>query len=253
MNSLIWSSRSGMKAQMEKMDTISNNLANLNNYGYKSINNGFKDLVYDNLNQTNNPISSDEANILAGTGVQTTTALRNNTQGNLSLTDVPTDLAIDGDGYFRKISSDGESLYSRTGVFHITGNGQIADDNGNLLEIVNGENANFTNNNFFVDSAGNITSQNKNSGEYINRGKINLYDFIGDYSMTSVGTSDFSATGDIYTVNDSFLNQGSLELSNVDITNELTEMINATRNIQYSQKALEASNEMLKIANNLKG
>lgn len=260
---VLWSSRSAMSAQQEKLDSISNNIANVNTEGYKRTDVNFRDLVYESLNRKGYPNSEENAlNSYNGTGVRTGDWIRDTKQGNLSETSVTTDLAIDGQGYFEvllpELNEDGtnKKAYTRNGSFNIDSTGNLVDKNGNRLNInfnadVSSQDRVLTKDNFTVDEQGNIRKKNGNTLDVI--GKINLYNVLGDNSLKSIGNNLFVAdTETPYLSQNNSIRQGFLELSNVDLSKEMTDMIITQRAFQLSSKAMTTADEMWGMANNLR-
>ena len=97
----LWTSKSGLNANQEKLDVISNNIANVNTTGYKKVNVGFKDLISSSLDEWGNPLNDKTATV--GSGVKTGNFTKDNSQGGLQTTNQKTDLALDGEGYFKVI------------------------------------------------------------------------------------------------------------------------------------------------------
>lgn len=257
---LIWNSRSAMMAQQEKLDTISNNLANVNTNGYKKLNTNFKDLVYETLDRKGYPVNTGSKTTLQnGTGVRVGEWKRDNTQGALTQTSLSTDLAIDGTGYFEVTQSDGSKAYTRAGNFLSDASGTIVDEKGNRLTILDasGKNINtvsgpykFTANNFQVDESGNVSIKGRNGAV----GKIKISTIVGDNSMISIGDNLFQPKPgtSVKDSKDYSINQGFLEQSNVDITTEMTDMLMTQRAFQLSSTTLKTADEMWQMANNLR-
>ncbi|MGH4120081.1 flagellar hook-basal body complex protein [Clostridium sp.] len=261
---MLWSSRSSMMAQQEKLDSISNNIANVNTNGYKKVNTNFKDLVYESLDRAGYPVSSGKdgkAILQNGTGVRVGEWTRDTSQGNITSTDVPTDLAIDGTGYFEVVQADNSKAYTRAGDFTTDANGNIVDPKGNRLSIVDnsGNNINtidgpykFQRNNFVVDSSG-VVSVKEPAGN-LAVGKVKISNVIGDNSMVSIGDGLFMPRPGSEAIDstDYSIRQGFLELSNVDITTEMTQMLITQRAFQLSSTTLKTADEMWQMANNLR-
>jgi len=262
---LIWDSKSAMMAQQEKLDTISNNIANVNTNGYKKLSTNFKDLVYETLDRNGYPVSSStnaKTTVQNGTGVRVGEWTRDNTQGQLTQSSLPTDLAIDGTGYFEVNQPDGSKAYTRAGNFLTDASGTIVDEKGNRLSIVdaNGNNINkvngpykFSADNFQVDSDGNVTVKGSNGNKPV--GKIKISTVLGDNSMISIGDNLFVPKPGTKVVQstDYSVMQGYLENSNVDITTEMTDMLMTQRAFQLSSTTLKTADEMWQMANNLRG
>ena len=202
-------SRTGMSATQNKINVISNNVVNANTTGYKKLEVGFEDLLRNGISKERYPVNAD--NTTVGTGVKSTTELRNFTQGSLRNSGIATNLAIDGEGFFRVIKSDNTYAYTRNGEFSIDGNGKIVDDSGNILDIQFGDN------------------------DFLSTGN-NLF-IIND------GAQVIQANGDIH--------QGYIEMSNVNTAQEFTDLISMQRAFQLNSKGFSVADEMWSMINNL--
>lgn len=263
----IWNSRSGMSAQMEKLNAVSNNIANVNTTGYKRIDVNFSNLMQETLNRRGYPVSGNEGNnpSITGTGVKASELQMDNSQGSLIQTGSNTDLAIDGKGMFMVIDSNGNKAYTRGGSFGVDRDGTIVDSNGNRLVILNqnGENINvegagFTKESFTFDERGNLQGDN-----YVGL-RIPIYKTIGDNSMKSIGKNLYSPEvtidenglmqeAEVTESQDGDILQGFIENSNVDLGKEMSDMIITQRAFQLNSTALKTADEMWQMANNLKG
>ena len=252
-------------AQQEKLDSISNNIANVNTNGYKKVSTNFKDLMYESMDRAGYPVTDDRQGksiLQNGTGVRVGEWTRNNIQGNLTVTNSSTDLAIDGAGYFEVIQEDDSKAYTRAGNFQADSTGALVDQNGNKLSIVDDQGNdvnsvdgpyNFNKNNFQVDSKGIVTIRENHS--HINVGKLKIVDVAGNNSMISTGDNLFMPKPGItvFDSKDYSIMQGYLELSNVDIAAEMTDMLVTQRAFQLSSSTLKTADEMWQMANNLRG
>jgi flagellar basal-body rod protein FlgG len=257
-----------MAAQQEKLDNISNNIANVNTEGFKRTDVSFKDLVYETLNRKGYPNNGDGTLAsINGTGVRTADWVRDNKQGNLTETGVKTDLAIDGKGYFRVVlpekNADGTDKYAymRNGGFTLDTEGKLVNSVGNRLDIAFNSDATaeekmLTKDNFTVDLSGNI---NKKDGEQTKTvGRIRVYDVVSESSLKSIGNNLYITNPDNAAdvpapVEDVSIRQGYLELSNVDLSKEMTDMIMAQRAFELNSRAMKTADEMWGMANNLRG
>jgi len=261
---LLWNSQSSMAAQQEKLDAISNNIANVNTNGYKKLDANFKDLVYETLDRKGYPVSIPAAGktlLQNGTGVRVGEWTRDSTQGSVTQTSLSTDLAIDGSGYFEVTLPDNSKAYTRAGNFLADASGNIVDESGNRLSIHDGQGNNintvngpyaFTANNFNVDSSGIVSIKEGNTQTAV--GQIKVSNFVGDSSMISVGDNLFALKPgqEVTQSNDYSVMQGYLELSNVDIATEMTDMLITQRAFQLSSTTLKTADEMWQMANNLR-
>lgn len=271
---ILWSSRSAMAAQQEKLDSISNNIANVNTEGYKRVDTSFKDLVYETLNKRGYPVNKDNAEqSYNGTGVRASEWTRDTKQGNLTETSLKTDLALDGQGYFQvqlpSKNDDGsfKKAYIRGGSFSIDGNGDLVDKSGNKLAIEFNDNATpedkqFTADNFTVDEFGSVHKLDANGDKVV--GKINIYNVISGDSLKSIGDNLYAVnTEEVngvevpvevpFAADNTSIRQGFVELSNVDLGREMTDMIVAQRAFELSSKAMKTADDMWGMANNLRG
>lgn len=251
----LWTSKSGLNANQEKLDMISNNIANVNTTGYKKVDVEFKDLLSESLDKLGTPLN--DKNSIMGTGVRTGQLYRVNSQGSLMQTTKTTDIAIDGQGYFRVIKSDGSSLYTRDGDFSVDSSGKIVDNVGNKLHIEyeNGfseQNTTFTSDNFLVNNSGEIfIKENSNT---VKVGEIPTYTAVGEDAFISVGNNLYQpqANVQVFRTRDNQLSQGFLEGSNVDISEEFSDMILTQRAFQLSSKGISTADEMWGMINNLR-
>ena len=215
MYNIMNNSITGMSANQGKIDIISNNIANSQTVGYKKLDSGFLDLYTDTLSRQSYPHNGD--NLITGTGVKLSSATRNLTQGALKETGINTEIAIDGDGYFRVISNDGTYKYTRNGDLTISNTGQVF-----------------------------LKKQNV--------GSITLYMPQGKNDFTSVGDNLFALNdgATLTTVENPKLHQGYVEMSNVSMQAEMTDLIMAQRAFQFNSRAMQSTNEMWGMINNLR-
>lgn len=251
----IMTSKTGMNANQNKLDAISNNLANSTTTGYKKINVGFKSLLQESLNRQGYPVNDKNSDM--GTGVRATDWFRDGTQGDMLESDTDTDLALDGKGYFGVTLADGSKAYTRDGSFKIDKSGQLVDEKGNKVDIEFADGRSYDNtklkeDNFMVKQDGNIY-MNSDEG-FIKIGTIPVYTAIGDQAFTAVGENLFvpSEGVQVERTTDINIEQGFLEGSNIDMSTEFTDMIVAQRAFQLSSKSLETADEMWGMINNMR-
>ena len=251
----LWTSKSGLNANQEKLDVISNNIANVNTTGYKKVNAGFKDLISSSLDEWGNPLNDKTATV--GSGVKAGNFTKDNSQGGLQKKKKKTDLALDGEGYFKVISSNGTEYYTRDGSFKLDSYGRLVTANGNILEVqyANGysqNNTGLTADNFTINKKGEIFAENNGNFEKV--GEIAVYTAVGNDAFTSVGDNLFKELNgvQVYRTLDADMYQGYLEASNVDLSQEMTDMIVTQRAFQLSSKGITAADEMWQMINNLR-
>ncbi len=260
----LWTAASGMKAQQLNMDTISNNLANVNTTGYKKQRMEFKDLLYETVNKSNiiegqgTPV-----NLQIGHGVMPSATSRLFTNGNIDRTDNPTDLALSGPGFFAVESPTGEKLYTRDGGFKfsvdadtkklVTSEGYtVLTEDDDEIVIEDGQR------DFTIDENGNISVKNAD-GDTEEIGKIKIVEFLNPDGLEAVGKNFLKATnasGEEIPLADenrsTKIYQGALESSNVQIVDEMIKMIIAQRAYEINSKSIQTSDDMMQMANNLR-
>lgn len=243
-------SKSGMSSKQNKMDTISNNIVNANTTGYKKLETEFQDLIRETLSRQSYPTNSFDIN--NGTGVKSTNAIRNFSQGSLKSTGIMSNLAIDGEGLFRVLKPDNTYVYTRNGEFNIDAMGKIVDDKGNMLDIQfyggnSYDNLSITKDNLTVNKQGEV---------FVNDnlvGKVNLYNSNGNNDFISIGDSLFQIRpeSELFVQTDSNIIQGYSEMSNVNIGEEFTELISIQRSFQLNSKGITVADDMWSMINNL--
>jgi flagellar basal-body rod protein FlgG len=259
----LWTASTGMTAQQLNVDTISNNLANVNSIGYKKSRVEFKDLLYETLEKgvikdgQGKPI-----NIQVGHGVKTAATVKFFTTGNLENTNNPYDLAIDGQGFFKVLGTNGEEYFTKDGSFKVSVDGEnykLVTSEGYYVQGENGEiDLGSDVQDVIIDENGLITVlRTDDSLEEI--GSISIINFMNPAGLESTGNNLFKATtvsGEAFdTQNDGTggrLLQGYLESSNVQIVEEMVKLIQAQRAYEINSKSIQTADEMLGMANNLR-
>ena len=251
----LWTGKTGMNANQDKLDAISNNIANSTTMGYKKIDVGFKDLLTESLDRNGIPLNNKDSVI--GTGTRTSEWFRDNSQGMLQETLRSTDLSIDGLGYFKIISDNGQEAYTRDGALAIDSRGRLVDNRGNKLELdyLNGyseDNLVFNKDNFLVDKKGQVYIKDK--GNFIQVAEIPVYTAVGDRAFLSIGDNLFTPSPgvEVQRTTDFDIYQGSLEGSNVDIATEFSEMILTQRAFELSSRGVKTADEMWGMINNMR-
>lgn len=259
----LWTAASGMTGQQFNIDTIAHNLSNVNTTGFKKNRADFEDLLYQNRRIAGTPateLTVVPTGIQIGHGVRVAATQKMFTQGALQQTGVPSDLAIQGEGFFRTLLIDGTYGYTRDGSFKIDNQGQLVSSNGYRLmpEVVLPED--FIQESLTVTQDGRITVKVAGSDEPIDVGQLEIYRFVNPAGLQAIGENLFkvtNASGDAIAGRPSFDGMGKivqkfLEMSNVSVVNEMVNMIVAQRAYELNSKAIQTSDTMLGIANNLK-
>ncbi len=253
----------GMQAQQLFVDTVAHNLANVNTNGFKKVRILFEDLFYQTLKPAGAPGAEapgggGPAPVEVGHGVRPVATDRIYTQGDTSLTGNPLDLAIEGDGFFQFLRPDGSIGYSRDGSLHIDGEGRIVSAGGLLLTPEMTVPAEATA--IRVDRDGTVSALVLGEREPRVLGQIELARFVNPAGLNAVGGNqllDSPAAGTPLTgvpgaEGLGTIGQGIVEMSNVKVVEEMVDMIAAQRAYEINSKSIQAADEMLQIANNLR-
>ena len=260
----LWTGASGMIGQQANIDTISNNLANVNTAGYKKMRADFEDLIYQTVKAAGTPATEDTVvpvGIQMGHGVKIADTQRVFTQGAPQNTDVVTDMAILGEGFFRIQMYDGSWAYTRDGNFKVDETGRLVTSNGYwvLPDIIMPEN--------FLPNTVTVTQDGRVSvvvpqidDEPIQVGQIELYRFANPVGLTAIGENLFLATaasGEAIAGRPGFEGMGQiahkfLEMSNVSVVREMVDLIVAQRAYEFNSRAIQTSDNMLGTATTLK-
>jgi flagellar basal-body rod protein FlgG len=259
----LWSAASGMIGQQANIDTISNNLANVNTSGYKKQRAEFEDLIYQTIRTAGTPATEDTVTpvgIQMGHGVKLAATQREFTQGALQNTEGISDIALSGDGFFRIMLYDGSYSYTRDGSFKIDSNGQMVTSNGYKVmpEIILPEN--FIPSTLNISQDGRVSVKVPGNDDPIPVGQIELYRFPNPAGLTAAGENAFkvsNASGDPIAGRPGFDGMGKtihkmLEMSNVSVVREMVNMIVAQRAYEFNSKAIQTSDNMLGTATSLK-
>lgn len=267
----LWSAASGMIAQQTSVDTISNNIANVNTVGYKTEKTEFKSLLYQNIqaktttaNGENKPISAQ-----VGLGTRVASITSRFTQGNLLDSTSDTDFAISGDGLFAVRGEDGQTYYTRNGNFgwSVAPNGQMMLANAEGLPVLDTQgNPILLGNEYEMSkvkfsSDGQVTYPDERGAlQYVGM-QIGLYQFSNPAGLNKLSDSLYQetpASGPVINeatnnaVKKSEIVQGYLEGSNVQVVDEMVNLIVAQRAYEMNSKAIQAADEMLGQANELR-
>jgi len=251
----------GMAAQQQNMDVISNNIANVSTNGFKKSRAEFEDLLYHTSKEPGTATGANSYSpngVQVGLGVKTAAVQKDFDGGSAVITKNPLDLMIEGSGFFQVLTGDGQLAYTRDGSFRKDPTGRLIDKNGNTLQpeitippAVKG--IEFT-------SAGEVRIIQGLSDVPTPLGQIDIANFVNPAGLKAVGKNLFvqtpssgqpivsrpglSGTG--------LLAQGQLETSNVNIVDEMVNMITAQRAYETNSKVIQTSDQMLQSINNMR-
>ncbi|MCH5291235.1 MAG: flagellar basal-body rod protein FlgG [Treponema sp.] len=259
----LWNAATGMNAQQMNIDTISNNLSNVNTTGFKQHRAEFEDLMYQNQKLAGTPATEDTVTpvgLQMGNGSKIAATQRIMSQGSLQATGVDTDIAIVGDGFFRVQQYDGGWAYTRDGSFKVDMTGQLVTANGLRVspEIILPEG--FQLETLTVTDDGRVSVRVNGANEPVLVGQLELYRFPNSVGLENTGDNLYkvtAASGGPIASRPGFEGMGVLkhkfvEMSNVSVVNEMVQMIVAQRAYEFNSKAIQTSDAMLSTAVTLK-
>ena len=244
----------GLTNQQRRLDTIANNISNVNTTAYRNSRLEFKDAMY-TAGISPGPPRTPDGNLQKGHGLMIAGISKDFSGGSLQVTDRTLDVAITGDGYFALDDGDGNIFYTRNGSFNL---GLSGDD----YYLVNAEG-------YFVLDAGGQRIQLSEDGEGLLIDKngvittpenqegiaLGIYTFRNVMGLSAEGSGNFAeteASGERVVATDVTIKQGALEGSNVSLANEMTRLIRTQRAFSLVSRALTTADEMQGIANNMR-
>lgn len=263
----LYTAASGMKAYQNEINNVGNNIANVNTVGYKKIRSSFKENLYSSI-----AMRSEEADEMQqfGNGVRVGRNITSFKSGILKSTDSPLDAAIDGEGFFTVgiLDDNGQisgRLYTRNGSFRLnalaSGQFRLETREGNPVLDSDGQaiifNGDISEDNILIKDDGTI-SINQSDVTY-DYARLGLVTFLNPDGLGRAGNSYFYETQQSGAPRGTGLNgeigkviQNHLEFSNVDLAEEITQLIMNQRAYQLNSRVLQTSDEMERLANNLR-
>ncbi|MGB7604917.1 MAG: flagellar basal-body rod protein FlgG [Lutisporaceae bacterium] len=259
----LWTASTGMLAQQLYVDTISNNIANVNSIGFKKNRVEFKDLLYETLERglvkdgQGKPV-----NLQVGHGVKVSATTKFFTPGSMEITSNSYDLAIDGAGFFKITGANGEELYTKDGSFKISADGEnlkLVTAEGYFVQSSNGDIDLGSNvKDVIIDESGLITV-NRTDGTMEEIGTMAIATFVNPAGLESIGKNLFKTSltsGEAFDASEDGsgggILQGYLETSNVQVVEEMVKLIQAQRAYEINSKSIQTADDMLGMANNLR-
>jgi flagellar basal-body rod protein FlgG len=228
------SAASGLEAQQYRMDSLANDIANVNTPGYRRDRVAFRDLAYDGG---------------VGSGAAADSAGRSQIAGALQQTGQPLDLAIDGSGYLQVKTADGRTALTRVGSLHIDANGSLVTGDGLQLVPPVTLPKGATEDSVAIAADGTVTVHGQKAGQ------IGLVDVTAESNLQPLGEGLYlptTASGAPTAAKGAQLRQGYLEASDVDIATAMVDMIEAQRAFAMASQAVKTQDQLLEIANGLR-
>ena len=270
----LWAGATGMIAQQNNVDTIANNIANVNSIGYKTEVNEFKSLLYQTLqtkttsaNGENKPVGAQ-----VGLGVRNAAITSQFTQGAFLASENEASLAINGEGFFAVRGEDQQIYYTRNGNFNwaLGPNNTLALTNSDGLLVLNtaGQPITVPNNNQYYTSKIDIDDDGQlwypdaeNNLQRIPGMQVGTWQFQNPAGLEKQGDSLFKVTAasgqaineaTAPNIQRSQVRQGYIENSNVQVADEMVNLIIAQRAYEMNSKVIQASDTMMQEANELR-
>lgn len=254
----ITNSATALNAQQAKIDTVAANLANINTTGYKNNKIAFTSLTYQQIIKEQNPVRPQaRESIFDGTGVRVAFIDKVFDPGALKETGRPLDVAINGPGFFRITLPDGNKAYTREGSFKLNKEGNLVTTNGYLIDPGIKLTENYQQITIYPNG---LIEYRDANGVASPAGQIELFNFTAPAALPGREDNLYlysPAAGEVKSARPGepgfgFLAQGFLEMSNVDLTAEMKNLIEAQRAYQLSAQAIKTGEEMWGLANSLR-
>ncbi|MBE6913476.1 MAG: flagellar hook-basal body protein [Ruminococcaceae bacterium] len=246
----IYTAASGLRSQQIRLDTIGDNVANVNTIGYKSTRVDFKDTLYTIMKNPEG--GTEEVNLRRGTGVMINATNIDFSESSQLTTDAPLDFAINGPGFFVVESQNGERFYTRSGCFN-----RSVEADGDYLVTQQGY--------YVLDEAGrritlpesgiSVAEGGVLSADHEVFGNMAIVGFANENGLAPAGSTCFTeteASGEPFNLERANVRQGVLENSNVDLAQEMTLMIRTQRAYSLASRALRTADDMDGLVNSLR-
>jgi flagellar basal-body rod protein FlgG len=259
----LYTAATGMGAQQMNVDTIANNLANVNTTGYKKSRIDFQDLLYQQLRMAG-ASSSDgtqvPTGINIGLGVRPAATQKLFTPGLVKPTGNPLDVRIDGDGFFQIQLPEGDTGYTRDGAFKLDDQRRVVTSDGYLLEPAVTIPDKVRTEDITISPDGTVQVRVAGEDTVNELTQVTIATFVNPAGLTAIGGNIFKQspasggpdTGSANAEGRGALMQRELEMSNVAVIDEMVDLITAQRAYDVNSKSIQTSDEMLGLANNLK-
>jgi len=260
MNDALYIAATGMQAHQRSVETIANNLANVNTSGYKKARVSFSDLVYRSINGTS-PLGADglpSTQLLQGSGVGISAITKDFRSGELRQTGHPFDFSVEGAGLIELDSADGNPLFIRSGTFGVDKDGFLTAADG--IPVKPSIHVGIDVSEFVVTGDGLVKVRARAQDPLLEAGRLDLVRFPDVTGLAAASGGAYHATersgepirGQAGDDGIGLFHQGQLESSNVNLTEEMVALMTAQRAYESSVKLIQATDEMMSMSNNLR-
>ncbi len=240
----MYSAAAGMAAQQQRLDALSNDVANVNTTGYKSVRVAFRDLLY-----TPEWLATGQG-VTEGAGAAATTVGRSTKQGAFQRTENPLDVALQGPGFLQFKRADGTTSLSRDGNLRFDAQGRLSNSRGDLVEPAIKLPAGATGDQAKIEPDGTVRVGTTQIG------RLSIVTVPSPDGLRALGDNGFEPTAESGAVRaaaaSTTLEQGVLEMSSVDMGDAMAEMLEAQRAYEMASKAIQAQDRAAEIANGIK-
>jgi flagellar basal-body rod protein FlgG len=238
----MYSAAAGMEAQQQRMDVLSNDMANVNTTGYKRMRVAFRDLLYTQSGR------GGAQGVTSGAGAAATTVGRVNTQGSMQETGRTLDVAIEGSGFLQVRDPRNGVVLTRDGSLQRRADGQLTTSSGQLVGIQVPRNVDESQ--ISISPNGIVSAANRRVGQ------LRLVNVRAPEGLQSVGDNNFRPTATsgpaVAAGRATQLQAGTLEASNVDLGSVMVDLMDAQRSYELTSKAISTQDQLLEIANQVK-
>lgn len=239
----LFSAAAGMAAQQQRLDAISNDIANANTDGYQAERIGFQDLLY---NPAGGPSG---AGVATGAGTALAQLGTSQAQGAIQQTGRTLDLALTGPGYFEIRRADGSTGLTRNGSFALDASGQLTTADGSVVQPPIKVPAGVSETQISIGPDGTVSAAGRTLG------KLAIVSVPAPAQLTAGGNSTYTpsaGSGAVSAVTGTTVRQGALEGSNVDVNSEMVGMMDAQRSYSLDSEAIHLQEQMMQTANGVK-
>jgi len=236
----LYSAAAGMAAQQQRIDSVANDLANVDTNGYKRTRVAFRDLLY---------VRDASGNVRSGAGAAATTIGRGFTEGVARETGNPLDVAIQGAGFLRVRRADGSEALTRDGALRIDVRGRLTNQQGDLVQPPITVPAGTNEADVSIGTDGTVAVKDRPVG------RIQVVTVRSPEALQSVGSNLYrttAASGNAQALAGARVAGGSVEASNVDVGDAMADMMDAQRSFQLASRAVQMQDQMLQMANAVK-
>ncbi len=250
----------GMEAQETRLDVTANNIANVSTAGFKKSRAEFQDLMYQTMRAAGAPSGDGRTptGLQVGMGVRIASTQRMHTQGEMRQTGNALDVAIEGNGFFGVNLPGGKTAYTRDGAFKLSAEGQLVTSDG--FGLVGDISVPPDAQSVTISPDGTVSATIAGEAAPVELGRIELTTFANPAGLSSTGRNLFeetAASGTAVTAapgedGAGTLSQGTLELSNVKVVEEMIDLISGQRAYEVNSRVIKAADEMLQHTANLK-